>query len=136
MRIRLTPTTRQRAIEQLRNAPDGHFYMPPVEPNRTLAANACMWALLNDIAKQVRWPVNGKEQLLDAASWKDVFTASLNQEQRLTAGLQGGVVLLGASTSAMSQRKIGELIDLIHAFGAERGVVFSEPVIEVPGWVQ
>lgn len=136
MRIRLTPHTRQRAIEQLRNAPDGWFVMPPVEPNRTLATNSKMWAMLNDIAKQVPWSVNGSMMKLDPAELKDIFTASLNQEQRLAAGLRGGVVLLGEHTSSMGQRKMGDLIELMYSFGAEKGVVWSEPAEEVPGWVQ
>lgn len=133
-RIRLTPVTRSRAIDLVRTAPEGWFFLPPVEPTRTLDQNAKMWAMLNDIARQVLWPVNGRQEHLDAEAWKDIFTASRSQEQRLAAGLQGGVVLIGAHTSGMGRRQIAALVDLMYAFGADHGVVWSEPETEVPGW--
>lgn len=133
-RIRLTPSTRARAVEMVRMAPDGHFFLPPVEPTRTLDQNAKMWAMLADISRQVRWPVNGREEHLDTEAWKDIFTASLSQEQRLAAGLRGGVVLIGAHTSGMGRRQVAELIELMYSFGAEHSVAWSEPAHEVPGW--
>lgn len=135
MRIRLTPHTRARALEQLRSAPDGYYYLPPQEPTRNLATNAKMWAMLADIARQKQWPVNGVLQWLKPDAWKDIFTAALAKEQRMAKGLYGGDVLLGEHTSGMSQRKMGELIELMYAWGAENGVTWSEPV-DVPEWAR
>ena len=98
------------------------------EPTRNLESNAAMWAALGEIARQVQWPVDGKMQHLPADDWKDILTASLKREQRVAQGVDGGFVMLGSRTSKMTQRQMGELIELIHAFGAERGVVFAEPV--------
>lgn len=131
-RIRLTPHTRARAIDLIRQAPDGYYVLPPQEPTRTLDQNAKMWAMLGDVARQVRWPVNGREELLEPKAWKDIFSAALVQEQRLAAGLRGGVVLLGESTSGMGVRRMIELVELIYAFGAEHNVVWSEPTPEIP----
>jgi len=100
---------------------------------RTLDQNARLWAMLADIAGQVLWPINGKEQMLTADEWKDVFTASLREETRITQGLRGGFVMLGASTRRMTVGEMTELIELMFAFGAERDVRWSEPV-DVPGW--
>jgi hypothetical protein len=133
-RIRLTPITRAHAVEMVRTAPEGWFFLPPIEPTRTLDQNAKMWAMLNDIARQVLWPVNGRQEHLDAEAWKDIFTASLSQEQRLAAGLRGGAVLIGAHTSGMGRRQVAELIELMYSFGAEHNVAWSEPAHEVPGW--
>ncbi|OMG85410.1 recombination protein NinB [Achromobacter xylosoxidans] len=135
MRYPLNPRTRQRAHQAIDAAPDGFFFLPPAEPTRKLALNAKMWAMLNDVARQLRWPVNGVEEQLSAEAWKDIFTASLNQEQRMAAGLRGGFVMLGESTSGMSQRKMGDLIELMYAWGANNGVQWSEQ-IEIPGWVR
>lgn len=135
MRYPLNSRTRQRAHQAIDAAPDGFFFLPPAEPTRKLSLNAKMWAMLNDVARQLRWPVNGMEEQLSPEAWKEIFTASLNQEQRLAAGLRGGFVMLGESTSGMSQRKMSELIDLIDAFGSERGVRWSGPD-EIPGWVR
>lgn len=99
------------------------------EPKRNLESNAAMWAALTEIARQVQWPVDGKMQYLSPEDWKDILTAGLRREQRVAQGIEGGFVMLGSRTSRMSQREMGELIELIHAFGAEHGVVFSVPEI-------
>jgi hypothetical protein len=39
-------------------------------------------------------------------------------------------VVMGVSTSRMSKRELGDLMTLIEAFGAERGVEWSEPAME------
>lgn len=94
---------------------------------RTIEQNRKLWALLNDVAAQVRWPVNGAEVLMDAHDWKNVFTAALVKHQRIAQGIEGGWVLLGTRTSRMSVSEMMELIELIQAFGAERGVEFHDP---------
>lgn len=99
------------------------------EPKRTLDSNACMWATLADIARQVEWPhTKGGEwkiDLMDSDSWKAVLTAAFEQETKQAQGIGGGTVMLGARTSQYSRRKMGELLEFVHAFGAERGVKWS-----------
>ena len=97
---------------------------------RTLDQNKKMWSLLHDIAKQVEWPVNGKMQKLCADDFKDIFTAELRKEQRVAQGISGGFVLLGAHTHKMKKRELSDLIEMLYAFGAERGVTWSE----IDGW--
>lgn len=135
MRYPLTRHTRQRAHRDIDAAPDGHFFAPPAEPNRNLATNAKMWAMLNDVARQKQWPVDGVLQSLTDKAWKDIFTAALVKETRSAKGLYGGEVLLGEHTSSMSQRKMGELIELMYAWGANNDIVWTEP-IDVPGWIK
>lgn len=99
------------------------------EPKRTLDSNACMWATLADIARQVEWPhTKGGEWkigLMPSDSWKAVLTAAFEGETRMAQGIGGGTVMLGARTSQYSRRKMGELLEFVHAFGAERGVKWS-----------
>lgn len=95
------------------------------QPTRTLEQNSKLWAVLNDIARQVPWFVDGKEQLIDAEDWKHILTAGLKKHQRIAAGIEGGFVILGVRTSRM---KIGEMVELIEFamwFGAEKGVTWS-----------
>src|SRR6185312_5177119 len=66
---------------------------------RTLDQNALMWAMLDDVAAQVDWYVDGADQKLDPEEWKDIFTAGLKKHQRVARGLFGGFVILGARTS-------------------------------------
>ena len=47
------------------------------EDKRSLAQNRMMWAVLNDIAKQVNW--NGEQ--LTAEEWKHLITANLHGQK-------------------------------------------------------
>lgn len=97
------------------------------KPTRSLEQNSRMWALLTDVSRQVEWPVDGKMQRLSPEDWKDIFTAALRQGQRVAQGIEGGFVMLGGRTSRMKVGEMCELQDLIEAFGAERGVEWTEP---------
>jgi hypothetical protein len=98
----------------------------PVKSRRSLEQNAMLWALLSDVSRQVMWVVDGRETKLDPESWKDIFTASLTKEMRVAQGIDGGVVLLGRRTSKMTVAEMADLITLIQAFCAERGVRLPE----------
>lgn len=91
-------------------------------PRRSLDQNALMWSLLGQIGKQVDW----YGQKLSSEDWKDVLTASLRRT-RVVPGIDAGTfVPLGMRTSQMTKEEISELLELIYAFGAERGVKFRE----------
>lgn len=111
---------RQNAAKAVMEAPDG-MVVEIKEPTRNLEQNAKLWAMLSEVARQVEW--YGRK--LTAEDWKHVFTASL-AKQDVVPGIDGGFVVLGKSTSNMSKREFAELIELIYAFGAERGVKFTE----------
>ncbi len=93
---------------------------------RSLEQNDKMWAVLTDIAQQVPWPVDGSMQFISPEDWKHILSAGLKRHQRVAQGVDGGFVILGQRTSQMSIGEMSELIELAHAFGAERGVVWSE----------
>lgn len=97
------------------------------KPTRTLEQNSRMWALLTDVSRQVQWPVDGRMQYLPPEDWKDIFTAALRKGQRVAQGIEGGFVMLGGRTSRMSVGEMCDLQTLIEAFGAERGVEWTEP---------
>lgn len=91
-------------------------------PRRSLDQNALMWSLLGQISKQVEW----YGQKLSSEDWKDVLTASLRRT-RVVPGIDAGTfVPLGMRTSQMTKEEISDLLELIYAFGAERGVKFRE----------
>ena len=97
---------------------------------RTLDQNAAMWPALRDIAAQVEWQVvmpTGEARRADSDDWKDILTAAFERETAWSPGLRGGVVMLGARTSKYGKRKMGDFLTFVHAEGAERGVVWSEP---------
>ncbi len=102
---------------------DGQQYVIELrEKTRSNEQNARMWAMLSDVSKQVIW--HGRK--LSPEEWKHVFSASLKR-QDVVPGIDGGFVVLGLSTSKMSVREMGDLMELISAFGAQNGVKFSAP---------
>jgi hypothetical protein len=88
---------------------------------RSLPQNALMWSRLSEISQRVEW----YGQKLSAEDWKDVFTASLRRT-RVVPGLDAGTfVPLGMRTSDMTKEEMTDLLELIAAFAAERGVELS-----------
>lgn len=118
--IRLTsPAARQAAMRQISQAPEGYVCIVK-EATRSLEQNARMWAMLTDVSNQVDW----YGQTLTPEEWKCVLTAAM-KKQKVVPGIDGGFVVVGARTSKMGVREMGELMELIEAFGAQQGVRFS-----------
>jgi hypothetical protein len=91
-------------------------------PRRSLDQNSLLWSLLGQISKQVDW----YGQKLSAEDWKDVTSASLRR-YHVVPGIDAGTfVPLGMRTSQMTKDELSSLIELVYAFGAERGVKFRE----------
>lgn len=102
----------------------GHRMVVEVkQEKRSLAQNARLWAMLTDISRQVEW----YGQKLSPEDWKNVFTAAL-KKTRAVPGIDGGIVVLGQSTSRMTKAEMAELQELMEAFGAEKGVKFRAAV--------
>jgi len=93
------------------------------DPTRSLAQNAAMHPILRAWSRQIRHPVNGAMVLVSEADWKNIMTASFrNETQRISQGLDGGVVLLGASTREFKMGEFSEFLEFLHAASAQRGV--------------
>lgn len=111
---------RARAIDWIQRAPV-NARVEFKSPRRSLDQNALMWSRLGEIARQVEW----YGQHLSADDWKDIFTASL-RKARVVPGIDpGSYVPLGMRTSDMTKEEMGNLLDLMDAFAAERGVVWQ-----------
>lgn len=111
---------RERAKRWIDSAPHGCAVSFKAS-KRSLPQNALMWARLTEVSQQVIW--HGAK--LSADDWKDVFTAALKRS-RVVPGLDGGFVVLGQRTSDMTKDEMGQLLDLIDAFAAERGITFGD----------
>lgn len=66
---------RRRAADACQSAPDG-FIVRITEPTRNLEQNAAQWPLLDAIAAQLLWPVNGEMVKLTSEEFKDILTAA------------------------------------------------------------
>jgi hypothetical protein len=92
-------------------------------PRRSLPQNDRMWAMLTDIAIQLPW--HGIK--LSPDGYKLIFLDALKRELRMVPNIDGsGFVNLGRSSSDLSKAEMTDLIDLMHAFGANHNVVFHD----------
>jgi NinB protein len=94
------------------------------EPKRTDAQNALMWARIGDIMKQrPGW----FGEAMTAEDVKQVFLTALFREMRMARAADGnGFVPLARKSSALSYRQMGDLLDLIDAWAAREGVVWTK----------
>ncbi len=114
---------RDRVLRWAKQAPTG-TRIEFKKAQRTLPQNDLMWGRLTDISRQVEW----YGERLTPQDWKDLFTAAV-RVSRVVPGIDPNTfVVLGLRTSDMSKEEMGELLDLIDAFAAERGVVLSDTV--------
>ena len=118
------PVTRARAMRLMERVPEG----TRVEfkgGRRTLPQNAKLWAALTEVARQKTW----HDIKLAANDWKLIFLDALKREVRIVPNLDGtGFVNLGRSSSDLSKEEMGELLELITAWGAQNGVTFADDV--------
>lgn len=89
---------------------------------RTLAQNKKMHVMLGDIAAQSSW--QGKRR--DLNFWKRLFSAEV-EEQEITTGLSGQLVVIGVSTSEQNKKWLAAMIELLYVYGAENNIFWSDP---------
>lgn len=101
---------------------------------RSTEQNSLFWSLLTDLSRQCEWAVDGQMVKLTPEEVKHILTASLKRHQRMARGVDGGLVILGQSTSRMTVAEMAELITLGHAYGDSQGVRWSRTSLgrEVP----
>lgn len=119
----VSPRVRGNALEAVRVAPEGYIVTIKAA-KRSDAQNRLLWQALSDVSEQVEW----YGQYLPNTDWKDIFTASL-RKSKVVPGIDAGTfVVTGLHTSTMTKGELSALMDLIFAFGSERGVVFTDEV--------
>jgi len=89
---------------------------------RTLRQNKKMHSMLADISKQSMW----QNKRRDLNFWKRLFSAEV-EEQEITTGLSGQLVVIGVSTSEQSKKWLASMIELIYVYGAENQIFWSDP---------
>ena len=81
-----------------------------------------LFALCGEIAEQVEFPGGGRA---DAYGWKDFLVGLARGERMVREG--GVVVIVGGSVSGATKSEASDLIAFVEAWGAQRGVRFTEP---------
>lgn len=90
------------------------------QARRSNEANAAMWAALTDIARQLEW----HGQKYSPEDWKD-FAMHALKRARWMPSEDGGMVPIGMRTSDLSREEMSDLLEFLHAFGAQHGVEFG-----------
>jgi hypothetical protein len=118
-----TQRDREKAFAWVAKAPEG-TRLTFQEAKRSTAQNDALWAALTDIAGQCQH----HGQKLSADDWKTLFMDALNREARMVPNLDNkGFVNLGRSSSDLSKAEFGDLLTIIHEWGARNGVQFHNP---------
>lgn len=114
---------RDQAIGWIAKAPPG-TRVEFREPRRSVEQNDKMWAMLTDVARQ-RPTHNGIKMTPDL--WKAVFMQAAGAEMTMLPTLQcDGIFPLGLRSSEMSKAEMSGLIELMFAWGATQGIVWSD----------
>lgn len=118
-----SPRDRDRAIAWIRNAPPRTRVEFKAE-KRTLPQNDRMWAMLTDISVQKEHA--GRRYTPD--QWKVLFMHACGREVQFIPALDKTTFIpWGQSSSDLSKDEMSELIEFLFAWGAENGVVWSDP---------
>jgi len=120
--ILATPEIRAKACRWIMAAPD-RSRLRLDEPKRSLDQNAKFHAMLTELTAQ-KPTLNGVK--MDADSWKLVLLQALGTEMRMLPTLDGdGWFPMGHRSSRLSVRQFSDLVELLYAYGAKEGIVFS-----------
>lgn len=114
------PTQRDYARQCVDQAPDGWVCKLAAETRRD-KQNRMLWPLLADLQRQV--PAMATYAADDI---KMRFLNALGHEMRFLPTLEGeGMFPVGLRSSLLTVQQFAGLIELIHAYGAKHGVVWS-----------
>jgi hypothetical protein len=118
---------RQRALDDLRTAPDG-YVVTIGEATRSAEQNAAQWPYLAGFAAQKQLCINGVMQWVTDEDWKDVLTACWNGEMRM-AVFDGKVIMLPQRTHTMGKKVFSTWMEFLVSIAAQAGI---EPIYKSP----
>lgn len=90
-------------------------------PKRTIPQNSRFWAMLSDVS---RAKPEGRTHTPE--TWRDLFMHAMGHSVRFEMGLNGEPFPAGFRSSKLTKGQMGDLMEFIAAWGAERGVTFSD----------
>jgi hypothetical protein len=121
--VRLVGDTQRAYAKRLIDGADHGYVMKLGAETRRDAQNRKLWPMLSDLQKQVPG--------FETYSTEDIkfrFLNALGVEMRFLPTLENeGMFPVGMKSSTLTVAQFAGLIELIYAFGAKHGVVWSEP---------
>lgn len=131
-------TARSRALEAVRNAPDG-VVVQIKEQGKTRIQEEKYHAMIGEIAKQYehcgkKWSDEDMKRLLIDSFKRDTrndsdFKAYWDEDSKteMVPSLDGsGVVMLGTQSRKFPKRIAIAFIEFLYAFGADANIIFTE----------
>lgn len=116
-------TDRLRAVSWIEKAPPG-TRVEFKAAKRSQVQNDRMWAMLTDVARQK----THAGQKYSPDQWKVLFLHACGREVKFIPALDGGTwIPWGQSSSDLSKAEFSELIEFMFSWGAQNGVVWSDP---------
>lgn len=95
------------------------------EKRRSDEQNALLHAMLTEVSRKLEF--NGRKLSVD--EWKLVFVSAhaiaTGKPAEMVIGLEGEVINLRESTAQMGVSRLSSLIEYIHAYCADKGMVFE-----------
>lgn len=113
---------RQLAASYILDAAPDNALVVFKENKRTLEQSAKFHAMVDDVAEQCLH----YGQKLPAWKWKQLFMAALSNVEILPGLEPGTFVPMRKSTTELDVPEASDLIELIYAYGSERGVVWGD----------
>lgn len=112
------------AFREIAKFPYGYM-LRVSDPTRTDLQNKMMWPMLAEFEKQGA-TING--QTFRDHQWKSVFLEALGHEQEFLPSLDGSRwFAAGLRSSTLGTKEFSDLIDMILAEAAQRGVIIRNP---------
>lgn len=121
--ILTSPSERLRAAHWADKLPPG-TRIDFKAPKRSLPQNDRLWAMLTDVATQKQHA--GRKYTPD--QWKILFMHGCGREVQFIPSLDNSTFIpWGQSSSDLSKEEMSELIEFMFSWGAENGIVWSDP---------
>lgn len=96
------------------------------DAKRTQEQNDKMWAMISDVS---RAKPEGRRHTPEV--WKALFMHACGHAVQFEQGLDGQPFPVGFRSSRLSKSQMSDLIEFIYSYGAQHGVVWSEPIIPI-----
>ena len=124
----ISEAVRERAIEWLRQLPLKSVVRTDDKPTRSGGQNDRFHAMLDDVAEQIMWKdVFQRPIKMTRENWKRFFLQMFKRETLIVPNEDNtGFYDLGVRSSELSVSEMSDCMELISAFGAQRGVKFKD----------
>lgn len=120
--LRLSPSTRAKAVQGAQRAPDG-WIMELREAKRSDDQNAALWGLMGQIQKQRPTHMGVK---MSPDKWKAVFMQALGEHREFLPTLDGDSMFpIGQRSSHLTKGQFSALLELALAWCAREGLVIQ-----------